>query len=193
MKTVLFIPGFKEDKKSRDYSSTINAIKESGYKVIFVDITWSRTTIIDWVAQLDSVYKQYDPEETILAGFSFGAMTALVSATRQNPSELWLFSLSPYFKEDIESETMQNAWLKRIGKNRTVTFSELHFGKMAKNIVCKTFIFVGQKELDMWPDMKSRTYEARKLIKDSDLSIVAKTGHDVADQEYINTIVEVIK
>lgn len=193
MKTVLFVPGFKEDKKSRDYTSTINAIKNSGYDVVFVDIEWNRTTIKEWMAQLDSVYKQYSPDDVVLAGFSFGAMTALVSAAKQNPSELWLFSLSPYFKEDVKSDAMQESWLKDIGKNRTNTFSELSFFSLARDIKCKTLLFVGQKELDMWPGMKSRTYKAKELIKGSHLSIVDDTGHDVTANKYIASVTAAIR
>lgn len=36
MKTVLFVPGLKEDMESRDYALTIDAIESKGYKVKFV-------------------------------------------------------------------------------------------------------------------------------------------------------------
>ncbi|OGL22250.1 hypothetical protein A2707_02880 [Candidatus Saccharibacteria bacterium RIFCSPHIGHO2_01_FULL_45_15] len=192
MTTVLFVPGFREDKKSRNYTAMIDAIEKAGYNVVFADIKWKRTTIKDWTAQLDLIYKEYNPNDTILAGFSFGAMTVFTVAAKQNPSELWLFSLSPYFKEDIESDDMQDVWLKNIGKNRTTAFSELHFSKMAKSIRCKTLIFVGQMELDMWPDMKNRTNEAKRIIENSHLSIIADTGHDVADSKYIDALVNVL-
>lgn len=97
MKTVLFVPGFKEDIESRDYKSTIKAIESSGYKVNFIPIEWSRTTIDDWLNELWAEYSKYNPKETILAGFSFGAVTAFVAAAKQNPSELWLFPYRPIF------------------------------------------------------------------------------------------------
>src|ERR1035437_7799397 len=103
MKTVLFVPGYQEDMKSRDYASTIRAIESQGYEVKFVPINWKRTTIDQWVEELDAEYGKCDPKQTIIAGFSFGAMTAFVTATKRNPFELWLFSLSPYFVEDLES------------------------------------------------------------------------------------------
>src|ERR1700745_701040 len=102
MKTVLFVPGYQEDIKSRDYTSTVRTIEKQGYKVKFVPINWVRTTIDNWVDELEAVYSKHDPADTILAGFSFGAITAFVAAVKQNPFELWLFSLSGYFDEDVK-------------------------------------------------------------------------------------------
>ena len=111
MKTVLFVPGYPENLESRDYVSTISSIETAGYVVKFVPIEWARTTIDDWVAELEAEYSKHDPRDTVLAGFSFGAMTAFVAASKRNPSELWLFSLSGYFDEDIKNKEMKKSWL----------------------------------------------------------------------------------
>ncbi len=95
MKTVLFVPDFREDLKTRDYNSLLNMFGRKGYTVKFVPIKWQRTTLTEWVAELEHEYAQLDPANTILAGFSYGAMTALVTASHKLPAELWLFSLSP--------------------------------------------------------------------------------------------------
>lgn len=192
MKTVLFVPGFKEGMKSRDYKSTIKAIESSGYKVRFVPIKWDRTTIEDWLNELEAEYSKHDPKETILAGFSFGAMTALVAATKQNPSELWLFSLSPYFHEDIHSSHMRKSWLQHIGHRRVSAFNKLNFKDLAKTILCKTFIFAGQAELNKWPDMKHRTTSAERLIQESKLPVIDGVGHDVSDERYFDAIKQAI-
>lgn len=192
MKTVLFVPGFKEDLKSRNYKSTIKAIKESGYNVKFVSIQWDRTTIDDWLVELESEYSKYNPKETILAGFSFGAMTAFTSATKQNPSELWLFSLSPYFNEDIHSVNMKKSWLNHIGHRRVSAFDKLNFQDLARRIKCKTLIFARKTEIDKWPDMRDRTFNAEKLINNSELFIIDGVGHDVSDRLYIDALKEAI-
>ena len=101
MKTVLFVPGFQEDLTTRDYASVLTAITERGYDVKFVPIKWARTTITEWVEELDIEYAKYDPVNTVLAGFSYGSMTAFMSAVKRNPAELWLFSFSPYFSDDM--------------------------------------------------------------------------------------------
>jgi pimeloyl-ACP methyl ester carboxylesterase len=192
MKTVLFVPGFQEDMKSRDYPSTIAAIEKKGYAVKFVPINWMHTTIEQWVEQLDEVYSKHDPKDTVLAGFSYGSMTAFMSATKRNPSELWLFSLSPYFAEDLVSKHMKATWLKGIGHRRVTAFSKLNFKTLARQIQCKTFLFVGQLEIDKFPGIGVRATESHRLLKASKLFVIPESGHDVSDAHYIKTITESI-
>jgi len=192
MRTVLFVPGFQEDLKSRDYKATINAIKKKGYKVEFISINWLRTTIEGWVTELDKAYEQYDPKNTILAGFSYGAMTAFMSATKRNPFELWLFSLSPYFAEDFKSKNMKQTWLKGIGHRRVTAFAKLNFTELSKKVKCKTLLFAGQLEIDKWPIMGERANKADKLMQKSTLTIVQNAGHDVTNKDYIQEITNLI-
>lgn len=188
MKTVLFVPGFKENKQSRNYDATMKAIESCGYKVKFVPISWKRTTIVDWIDELDKVYRNFDSVQTILAGFSYGAMTAFMTATKRNPSELWLFSLSPYFAEDLKSKNMRDTWLKGIGKHRVVDFSALSFESLAKSVNCKTLLFAGQLEIDKWPVIGERAKDAHSLLRNNKLVIIPEVGHDVADLKYIEAI-----
>jgi pimeloyl-ACP methyl ester carboxylesterase len=190
MKTVLFVPGYPEDLTSRDYASVIKAIEKQGYKVKFVPIKWQRTTIEDWVKELDAVYAKHDPKQTILAGFSYGAMTAFMVATKKNPYELWLFSLSPYFTEDLKSKNMKPTWLKQIGHRRVSAFGELNFKKLAPLIQCKTLLFVGELEIKKWPVIGERVTAAHKYLKNNDLVIIDNVGHDVTAKRYIEKIVQ---
>ncbi len=192
MKTVLFVPGFQEDITSRDYAAAIAAIEGRGHKVVFVPINWFRTTIEDWTRELDAVYMRYEPADTILAGFSFGATTAFISATKREPSELWLFSLSSYFAEDLVSPLQKKSWNTMIGKRRFETFMKLNFAQLAKMISCKTLLFYGQKELDDWPIMNERAQDARWRLKNSTYVAVPIAGHDVAHEQYIRAIQESI-
>jgi pimeloyl-ACP methyl ester carboxylesterase len=192
MKTVLFVPGFKESLSTRDYESTINVIRDSGYSVEFVPINWNRTTVDDWLNELEAEYSKLNSKDTILAGFSFGAMTVFAAAIKQNPAELWLFSLSPYFSEDIHSKDMKKSWLNNIGHRRTSAFDKLIFKNLAKSIHCKTLIFAGEIEVNKWPGMKERALEANRLMPGSKLCIVKDVGHDVSDKRYINAIKQAI-
>lgn len=192
MKTVLFVPGSGEDLNSRDYRSTIKAIKGRGYKVKFVPIRWPRTTIDRWVAELEAEYSKYDPKQTILAGFSFGAMTAFVAATHRSPAELWLFSLSSYFAEDLVSKNQKKSWVASLGHRRIEAFKRLEFNKLAREITCKTLIFYGQIELDDWPIMNERAEGTKRLVKNSQYIAIAGVGHDVANKIYIDAIKKVI-
>jgi len=186
MKTVLFVPGFMEDLKSRDYATVLKAIQKKGYRTVFVPIRWRYTTPDNWDSELEKVYERYDANDTILAGFSFGAVTAFLAATKRNPSELWLFSLSSYFAEDTPK--MKKSWLRLIGKRRAEHFRKLSFNDKATAIDCKTLIFVGENEILKYPSMGERASAANDKIKCSRLIKVSDTGHDVADIKYIEAI-----
>ena len=186
MKTVLFVPGFKEDLNYRNYKLTIEAIKSKGYKVKFIPINWFKTDITDWVSELDKVYLKLKPENIILAGFSFGSMTAFISATKTNPYELWLFSFSPYFSDDIPK--LKKTWLAYIGHRRIALFNNLDFTELAKSIKCKTLIFYGEVEARKYPLIGNRSKIASKHIKHSVLIVVPNSGHDVTNENYIKSI-----
>jgi len=186
VKTVLLVPGFRETLTGRDYRSVIKAIESEGYKVTFVPIQWQRTTIRDWIAQLDKVYASYDPKQTILAGFSYGAMTAFLAAVTQNPAELWLFSLSPYFSSDIPK--LKKSWLNAIGHRRVDAFKELDFDKLVPRIKCKTVIIIGEIEARNWPPMGDRSTAAHTAITNSKITVVSGVGHDITDKRYIAAI-----
>lgn len=187
MKTVLLVPGFRDSLKTHDYEKTIKAIEDKGYKVIFVTIKWERTTVNDWLQELLCEYKKRDPANTILAGFSFGAVTAFLAATNQNPAELWLFSLSPGpFSEDTSK-----SWQRDIGKNRIKAFKQLtinNFDNLAKKINCKTLIFIGEKEAKYYPELEKRAEIAVEKIKSIKLIRVPGCDHDVTDDKYIAAI-----
>ncbi len=186
MKTVLLLPGFNEGLHSRDYNKTIKTIESRNYKVKFVAISWLRTTANDWVEQLEKTYKNYKTANTILAGFSYGAVTAFVAASRHNPSELWLFSLSPRFHEDMPN--LPKSTINQIGKRRLAAFNNLIFSTAAKNIKCKTLIFVGGTESKKDPALLKRAKSANKLIVSSTLVSMPDVPHDISDKNYLKAI-----
>lgn len=190
MQTVLFVPGFQEDIKSRDYKATIDMITGKGYKAKFVPINWKRTVILDWVKQLDEEYAKYNAENTILAGFSYGSLTAFMSAIKRNPAELWLFSFSPYFSDDIPK--IKKSWLREIGEHRTEAFRQLNFNSLSKSIKCETLIFYGEKEADKYPLIGNRAEIAHKSIATSKIIKVPNADHDVTDPNYLAYIRAVI-
>jgi pimeloyl-ACP methyl ester carboxylesterase len=191
MKTVLLLPGNTETLETRPYHKTIEAIEKAGYKVKFIPIKWKRTTIIDWVAQLEEEYLKHDPKNTILAGFSFGSMTAFVEAANRPPAELWLFSLSPYFAEDLPM--LKDRWKDGIGKKRVKAFSELSFNELVKSISSKTLIFAGGEEMKRYPMLSYRFEDAHTKIKNSKFIIAKGAGHDVTHPSYVKAIEESIK
>jgi predicted alpha/beta hydrolase family esterase len=188
MKTVLLLPGNTETLETRPYHKTIEAIEKAGYSVKFIQIQWKYTTINDWVAQLEEEYKKHNPKNIVLAGFSFGSMTVFVEAAKRPPAELWLFSLSPYFAEDIP--LLKDRWKQGIGKKRVKAFSELPFNELVKNISIKTLIFAGDEEMKRYPMLSYRFEDAHTKIAGSKFIIAEGAGHDATHPNYIKAISE---
>src|ERR1700733_3584979 len=116
------IPGSGEDLESGGYKEILKLYKSRGYEPHFVPIKWNYRTIDDWVKEVNAQMPKKDLENSLLSGFSFGAMIALVIAAQTNPKQLLLFSLSPYFKEDFPLPKHYETWA---GKRRIENFKKL--------------------------------------------------------------------
>lgn len=178
--TVLFVPGYQEGLDDRDYQGLMASIEDQGYKAQFVPIKWRRTTVQDWVRELNAIYDDLDAEETVLAGFSFGALTAFVAAAARNPSQLWLCSLSPYFAEEVTAD--RGRIKRRLGRRRTQAFMALDFASLAQKISCETLLFYGEKEI---PSVIRRVSAASQAVAKSHTVAVSDCGHDATDPRYV--------
>lgn len=179
------IPGSGEDLKSRNYQAVLNLYKQLGYQPEFVPIDWKYKTIDDWVEQVKQKISKIELENSLLSGFSFGSMVALAIAAEVNPKQLLLFSLSPYFKEDMPLSSRYEKWA---GKRKTENFKHFSFDKLASKIKCPTMLFVGSKEISKYEDTDHRSEEAKKRIKGSKLIVVEGIAHDVGDPKYVEAI-----
>jgi len=183
------IPGFMEDRKSRDYDAVLSIYKKADYEPVFVPIDWKYKTVDDWVEQVKSRLSQKDIEGSLLSGFSFGAVTALsLAGYYQPPTKLLLFSLSCYYAED--QKRIPGWWLAYIGKHRAEAFNRIDFNDLASRITCPTQVFLGSKED---PEMFDRAHDAKSKIKNSRLIIAQGAKHDVAAPEYLGVIESVIQ
>ena len=189
MKTVLFVPGFLEDASSRNYAATTQAIEGRGYAVQFVSINWRYTTQENWVSQLNDVYSQYNSANTVLAGFSFGAVTAICSAVERQPSQVWLFSLSPLFAEYARYWSSSDRRI--IGSRRLDVASKTSLSKLIVEVHCPVDVFVGEKEMLKWPEMRE-VYRDAINFENVNGTIVEGVGHDVTAEEYIAAIKNVV-
>ncbi len=184
------IPGSGENLVSRDYQAILNIYKRLGYSPRFVPVDWKYKTIDYWVEQVRQQIPANDIKKSLLSGFSFGSMIALAIAAQVNPRRLLLFSLSPYFKEDMPLPPRYEKWA---GKHRVENFRHFSFNKLAAQINCPTLIFIGSKEISKYEDTDHRSSEAKKRIKNSKLVVVKDVGHDLSDPKYIKAIEEALK
>lgn len=188
MKTVLLVPGNRETLDNMPYAKLIKAIEKAGYRVKFIPINWKYTYQQDWLAQLEQEYNKLDPKNTVLVGFSFGSMVVFMEAAKRPPAELWLFSLSPYFAEDLPR--LKDKWKNDVGKRRIKYFEGVEFDELAKNMTSKTLIFAGSEELKRYPDLAYRFEDAHIKIPGSKFIVAEGVGHEVTHPNYIKAIVE---
>jgi pimeloyl-ACP methyl ester carboxylesterase len=180
------IPGNGEDLESRNYQAVLNAYKRLGYEPHFVTVNWKYRTIDDWIEHVSSKIPRPEIQKSLLSGFSFGSMIALDVAAKTNPRKLHLYSLSPYFKED---RPFPAKYLKWHGKRRIENFRNFSMNKLVAYINCPTTLFIGNKEIEKYPDtMGRRTDKAHAAIKNSKLVVVEGAGHDVGNLSYVKAI-----
>ena len=101
----------------------------------------------------------------MVIGHSFGAAAAFVSATRCNPNQLILCSLSAYFQEDLPKYDNSDWIYAHMGKKRHQDFKTLSAKKIAKEIVAKnihTEIICGKMEESVFPRLYERVLKTSK-------------------------------
>ena len=181
MKTVLFIPGYEENLTDwRDYPKLLDAIAKKGYEIEFVPITWENT-LTEWVEEFNETYEKYDPNDVILAGFSCGAMIAMIESSRRPPLECWLFSLSPLFHEDF---TRITDW-DDFSEAQKSDFAKYDFDEISRKVSCSVKMFCGSKEI---PQLNYRFNDAKRKLRNCDAVKISGPGHDVTDDRYIAAI-----
>ncbi len=185
MKTVLFVPGFMEDYASRDYETLLADIESKGYRAQFVSIAWRRTVIDDWVGELHEVYGTHNPKHTVLAGFSFGALVALLAASQRQPAALWLCSLSPFFAEDMPD--LKVAWMHDIGERRAARFRKLSFSAIVPKVGCPILLAGGANEV---PPVAKRRNQAAEAWPHAVSCVAPDCAHDVTNPHYRQTLLE---
>jgi pimeloyl-ACP methyl ester carboxylesterase len=188
MVDVLFVPGFRHNAQDleADYAPVTAILTAKGYRTRFVPINWRGTTINGWVNQTQRTYDTCDPRETILAGFSYGAITAAVVAADRPPRELWAWSMSAYFAEDIPG--LPKAHIDGAGPRRMKAFAKLHFADLAPRITCPTLLILGEKEYVELPTLAKRVTLAHQMINSSRLVIAQDASHNPTDSGYLQAI-----
>lgn len=142
----------------------------------------------DYIAEFLKQYEATRGKPAVyLWGFSWGAMIALITASKIKPAMLILCSLSPWFKEDLPY--IPQRWRKRIGKKRLQEFKQLSFRQVAKKVRCPTILVAGSKEKK---ELLRRVYDAHKRLKHSKLFIVQSAKHNIAQKEYLATLEKII-
>lgn len=191
MQTVLFVPAYDHWLPADD-ATVIAALEQKGYEVKFISLDWNEG-IDKWKEKLTKEYKKYDPKETIIAGHSLGGTTAfVVAATAEKPpAQLWLFSLSARFAEDMPRLSAKDLACTTPFQNNV--FKKIHFHELVPHISCKTLLFIGEEERKKFPIMAARTLEAHTAIAGSQYIVIPNAGPNLAHPRYLRAVLDTIK
>lgn len=99
------IPGWSESSKYKIYQSLARAAEKEGYKVVFYEIDWNKTLS----SQLFPVQKN-----SIIFGFSLGAIFARLIAQKYECKKLILASMTPLYS--FKDKKIKKALIELLNK-----------------------------------------------------------------------------
>lgn len=188
MKIAYVIPGFNESAKQEKYRKITNHLKKKGIMPIEVKIKWKYRTMSDYINQFLKIYQNFDNKNSLIIGFSFGAMVAFIASQKIRPKKLILCSLSPYFNEDLKK--LRKGWKKYVGKRRVKDLNNYSCNVLSKKIDCETILLVGDKE-DKF--IQKRVIKVGNKIKRGKVYFIKNAGHDIANKNYLKELLKHIK
>ncbi len=155
MKNFYIIPGWKEYSRYKVYQSLATMAKKKGYKVIFYEIDWGK-----------KMSEQIFPIEknSIIFGFSLGAILALLIAQKYECQKLLLASMTPLYS--FKDKEIKNALIDLLGKD--------FINDIDKNIKTKS---KSKEKVVMYGDRE----------KENGDIIIPKTGHRL-NSRYIEAV-----
>ncbi|MBU6500950.1 MAG: alpha/beta hydrolase [Patescibacteria group bacterium] len=189
-KIAYIIPGYGESHlRQRGYNKIAKFFEMRGIIPIQVDINWRvkkfGKMLTDYTKQFLKAYKKQEGVDVYILGFSLGATTAFLTAARTKPRALILCSLPPRFKED--SKNVKPAWIQWRRKN--FSDRDYSFAKIAPKIKSKIYLLVGENEDRSY---LIRAKDAKKKLKNANLTIVKKARHNISQKEYLAAVNKVI-
>jgi pimeloyl-ACP methyl ester carboxylesterase len=196
MQTVFILAGFDlhDTASSTDYSRLRKGLKRKDYNIVPVDISWYHKTPSKYVKEFIYFYEQHKTNRNIIIGNSFGAVIAFLSAPTLKPDELYLCSLSPFFKEDRHKRP-DNYAIRYFGKRRMEDLWSYSADAVASDIsqtTTKTFVLYGQKEHVTSPLLVARCKDTASKIKRASLTEIANAPHDMSNSVYSDALIAIV-
>ncbi|MBP6881689.1 MAG: hypothetical protein KBC35_03625 [Candidatus Pacebacteria bacterium] len=185
-KIFFLIPGFKEQASDEQYQWLIKHIQKAGWKVVKVPVEWNRTTLSKNARVFEVFFNTHKGRENRVLGFSYGAVITLLTANKLQPDKIYLCSLSPDFREDVDSMPV---WLKKyIGKKRLLDVETRSGIVIAKQLSIPSVVFYGEEEGCEYPSLKKRCEEISLYAKNSRLVAVENAPHKIDHPQYIKAL-----
>lgn len=190
-KAIFIIPGFRQSPSSKAYRELAGIFEMEGYSPYPVKIPWRNNTISQNTEYFLEEYKKIRAGKKYILGFSYGAMIALLTATKTETAGLILCSLSPYFKEDISGSNFKIK--SSLMETRYRDFLSLKAKTLSKMIKTdKVLLLYGSKEAKALIKRVKKTYD--DLPTDNKYIFpIPKTEHALGDKKYLARLREVTK
>ncbi len=180
-KTLIIIPGFGHNASNPEYRAVAKIAKKKGYIPVFVPVTWQYRGISRWLKETETRVKTKMGANTVILGFSFGAMLAVLLAQRYHCKKLILCSLSPYFKEDLRF--IPNNARQWLGKRRMHDFAHYTF---PKNSTTSATLIMGDSDWQFGLKKIKERYHLWKGKKK--LHILKGVAHSMNNDLYLKAV-----
>lgn len=196
MKTVFILAGFDLHNTAADseFNYLRQGLANKRYNVVPVNIDWYRKNASEYISEFKKFYSRRATGHNIVVGNSFGAVIALLSAPVLQPDEIYLCSLSPYFKED-QIKREDPTGIRYFGKKRLNdlrTYSADEAAKLLNKTAIKTYVIYGEKEHVTSPVLVNRCEDTAAKIKNSKLIEIAGAPHDMSDSIYSAALIDMV-
>ncbi len=194
MKTVFLIAGFDLSNTASDekYTALREGLSAKGYRVCPAPISWKRKTFKHYCAEFEAFYNENKSDYNIVAGNSFGAVVALLTAGLARPDEIFLCSLSPFFLGDKhfkpDSYFINYFGSRRINELRSTNFQI--FADQINQSKIKTTITYGQREHTTSPPLVRRAKIASEKLTNSRLVELEGAGHSMSESIYTSELLK---
>lgn len=183
MKHILYlIPGWSEHTSQREYQKIKFHFESNGFEVVEISITWKRRVMSQYVDEFLSQCIHTKNDKVSVLGYSFGAMIAFISSKYIFYTNIYLCSLSPFFKEDMN--LIPKSWKKELGLRRVEDFSSISFNEIIENwnLSTNVYLFFGEEEYHL---LIRRVKDAHTNIKNSQLISVPSCKHQLSHKNYL--------
>ena len=193
MKTIFVINGFNVNRTATadKFRPLVTGLEAKGFRVIPVDISWRRKTPTQFTGEFLEVFRKHRSDYNIVLGNSFGSIVALLAAPTLQPNELYLCSISPFFKED-RGKLPDSYAIGKFGKRRAEDLWALSFDELAQQIHAKTVITYGENENVLHPELVERCKIAARRIEGATLHSLPGAPHSIGDKTYTEELLKLL-
>ncbi len=177
MKYLFIVPGFGETGKESCYKEISKCAKSKGFKSITISVVWDRNTLSTWIKEVKKILDKYSREElreSIILGFSFGALISQEIAKDIIFDKVISCSCSPYYKENLKYFPKEVYVF--FGKKRMKDFENYSINSYKKSKIRNFIAFFGEKD---W-DIGQKTSKKISEYLGGAFQIIPETEHELS-------------